>query len=124
MLRWIFGGCCIQNMFEVAEGLLKQAEALVGNVVEIDTKLTDALEAEVSLVTGNKASIQLKILAPSQMFRNLSGYKFETLKDKLFLQITSSRLSLDFCGVIYNSLIVFKRAHAHSSETAKHAVFG
>jgi hypothetical protein len=83
MLRWIFGGCCIQKMFEVAEGLLKQAEALVGNVVEIDTKLTDALEAEVSLVTGN--SIQPKILAPSQMLRNLSGYKFETLKDKLFL---------------------------------------
>jgi hypothetical protein len=55
-------------MFEVAEGLLKQAEALVGNVVEIDTKLTDALEAEVSLVTGNKASIQPKILTPSVIY--------------------------------------------------------
>jgi hypothetical protein len=116
-------------MFAVAEGLLKQAEALVGNVVEIDTKLADALEAEVSLVTGNKASIQPKILTPSLMFRNLPGDKFETVlahseetyleKDKLFPQIPSSRLSLDFCGVIYNSLLVFKRAHALSSETAK-----
>lgn len=124
----------VKKVFEVAEGFLKQAEALVGNVVEIDTKLAEALEAEVLLVTGNKASIQPKILTPSLMFRGLpsANDNFETVsvtttiltdayleKDKLFPQIPSSRLSLDFCGVLYNSLLVFKRAHVLRSETAK-----
>ena len=110
---------------------MKQAEALVGNVVEIDGKLADALEAEVVLVTGNKASIQPKILTPSLMFRDTSVENFESVpvtsvasenyleKDKLFPQIPSSRLSLDFCGVIYNSLLVLKRAHLLRGETAK-----
>jgi hypothetical protein len=62
----------------------------------------------VSLVTGNKASIQPKILTPSLLFRNLPDDKFETVltqseetyleMDKLFPQIPSSRLSLDFCS--------------------------
>ena len=42
-------------MFAIAEGMIKQAESLVQEVVEIDGKLAEALEAEVLLVTGNKA---------------------------------------------------------------------
>lgn len=120
----------VQKLFQIAEVFLKQAEALLSSVVEIDVKLADALEAEVLLVTGNKASIQPKILTPSLMFRDTTETNFETVtvsnpveafyeKDKLFPQIPSSRLSLDFCGVLYNSLLVLKRAHVLRTDTAK-----
>lgn len=121
----------VRKLFDIAEKFVRQAEILVTNVVEIDGKLADALEAEVLLITGNKATIQPKILTPSQMFRDpetnseaisvttnsASNHFFE--KDKLFPQIPFSRLSLDFCGVIYNSLLVLKRAHTLRTETAK-----
>ena len=104
-------------MFAIAEGFVKQAELLVSNVVEIDGKLADALEAEVLLVTGKKAVIQPRILTPSLMFRDTSETSdFDSVpvlnpadlleKDKLFPQIPLSRLSADFCGVLYNALLV------------------
>ena len=123
----------VKKLFQIAEGFLRQAEELVSSVVEIDVKLAEALEAEVLLVTGNKASIQPKILTPSLMFRNRNsvGNNFESVPvsspvveafyegDKLFPQIPSSRLSLDFCGVLYNSLLVLKRAGVLRTDTAK-----
>ena len=122
----------VRKMFAVAEGFVRQAEGLVQEVVEIDAKLADALEAEVLLITGDKAKIQPKILTPSLMFRgdgtgvledvsDADGCR-ETLlleKDKLFPQIPSSRLALDFCGVLYNSLLVLKRAGTLRHETPK-----
>ena len=117
-------------MFAIAEGFVKQAELLVSNVVEIDGKLADALEAEVLLVTGKKAVIQPRILTPSLMFRDTSETSdFDSVpvlnpadlleKDKLFPQIPLSRLSADFCGVLYNALLVLKRAHALRHDSAK-----
>ena len=123
----------VRKMFAVAEGLIKQAESLVQEVVEIDGKLAEALEAEVLLVTGNKAKIQPKILTPSLMFKGDGGSSASELeevsssvnlsmlleKDKLFPQIPSSRISLDFCGVLYNALLVLKRAESLRHEAPK-----
>lgn len=122
----------VRKMFGIAEGFVRQAEALLLEVVEIDGKLAEALEAEVLLVTGNKAKIQPKILTPSLMFRHGAledvsddddGRRAESLvlleADKLFPQIAASRISLDFCGVLYNSLLVLKRAEAFRREPPK-----
>lgn len=130
----------VKKLFQIAEGFISQAESLVGNVVEIDGKLADALEAEVLLVTGNKAKITPKILTPSLMFRdndegegesednlrstnNLGNLRNQSTPmyepNKLFPQIPSSRLSLDFCGILYNSLLVLKRANGFRKEPAK-----
>lgn len=121
----------VRKMFAVAELLVKQAEVLLPNVVEIETKLAEALETEVSLVTGKKAMIQPKILTPSLMFREPENLETVSVnanssptttffeKDKLFPQIPMSRLSLDFCGVLYNSLLVLKRAQQLRQESPK-----
>lgn len=122
----------VTKLFQVAEGFVRQAEGLVGSVVEIEGRLAEALEAEVLLVTGNKAKIIPKILTPSLMFRtNAVDDKQQDMnednthdisrfeKDKLFPQIPSSRLALDFCGILYNSLLVLKRADALRHEPAK-----
>lgn len=126
-------------MFEVAGLFVRQAEELLPGVVEIDAKLADALEREVSLVTGDKARIQPKILSPSLMFREgppgstgsgaygSSVSALQTPKnrqflfepDKLFPQIPVSQLSLDFCSVLYNVLILLKRAHNLRHESPK-----
>ncbi len=122
-------------MFGVAEMLIKQAELLLPHVVEIETELAEALEAEVSLVTGKKALIQPKILTPSLMFRepDTTAVNLETIsvgsaavssaaffeEGKLFPQIPMSRLSLDFCGVLYNSLLILKRAQQLRHDSPK-----
>jgi hypothetical protein len=121
----------VGKLFRICEGFVGIAEGLVGEVVEIDAKLAEALVAEVSLITGDRARIEPKILTPSLLFREYdlpeSSESTEPTelnrfleKDKLFPQIPSSQLSLDFCGVLYNCLVVRSRIErARSSEAAK-----
>lgn len=121
----------VRDMFSAAVGCLAKAEKHVASVVEIDAKLAEALEKEVSLATGDRAQIHPKILSPSLMFRDgdkaapsemeHSPPKFTefTEQNKLFPQIPASRLALDFCGVQYNALLVLKRADLFRSENAK-----
>lgn len=118
----------VAKMYQIAEKFVQRAESVLGSVVEIDSKLAEALEAEVLLVTGNKAKIQPKILSPSLMFRGteepksndqVSRTKGTFEPDKLFPQIPFSKLALDFCGVQYNALLVLKRAEELRQSSAK-----